>query len=97
MAEHKQPPKLLRRWEDLELGMQFIILLPIMVVVIAAIHWTMLNQPALRGGLYGVFWAVPAAGLIAIASQNEASKRRKREAAADGTSPPGDGTPLDGE
>lgn len=83
MADDKQPPALLRKWESLDLGKQFVIALPILAVVIAVIHWTILNQPAFRGGLYGVFWAVPAAGLIAIASQNEASKRRKREAAAD--------------
>jgi len=81
MADAKQPPGLVRKWESLELGKQFAIALPIMAVVIAVIHWTLLNQPAFRGGLYGVFWAVPASALIAIASQNEASKRRKREAA----------------
>ncbi|MGI9117906.1 MAG: hypothetical protein ACR2JV_09790 [Gaiellales bacterium] len=90
MADDAQRPSLRHRWEDLEIGKQFVIALPVMAVLIAVIHWTLLNQPAFRGGLYGVFWAVPAAGIIAIASQNEGSKRRKREATADEQ-------PLDGE
>ena len=46
--------------------------------VIAVLHWTLLHQPPLRGGLYGLFWAVPAAGIVTIASQNERRKRRER-------------------
>jgi hypothetical protein len=70
---------LLHRWEELEIGKQFVIAYPVMIVVIAVIHWTLLNQPAFRGALYGLFWALPAAGVIAIASQNEGRKRRDRE------------------
>mgnify|MGYP006268405051 CR=1 FL=1 len=84
MADAKQPPKLLRRWEGLDMGHQFLIAWPVLTVIIAVIHWTLLNQPAFRGGLYGLFWALPAAFVVAMASQNEARKRRKREAAADG-------------
>lgn len=73
---------LLHRWENLELGKQFAIAYPVLAVLIAILHWTLLNQPALRGGLYGLFWAMPAAGVIALASQNEGRKRRAREAEA---------------
>ena len=73
---------LLHRWENLELGKQFAIAYPVLVVLISVLHWTLLNQPALRGALYGLFWAMPAAGVIALASQNEGRKRRERAAEA---------------
>ncbi len=86
----KQPPRLLRRWEGLDLGLQFLIAYPVMVVVISVLHWTALNQPILRGVIYGVFWALPASFLVAIASQNEARKRREAARTADGSPPPDD-------
>ena len=70
---------LLRRWESLEVGKQFAIAYPVLVVVLSALHWTVLNQPFWRGALYGLFWALPAAIIVAIASQNEGRKRRERE------------------
>ena len=74
-----QPPRLVRKWESLEYGLQFLISYPVMVVVISVLHWTALSQPILRGIAYGVFWALPAAILITMASQNESRKRRTRE------------------
>ena len=79
MSDAKQPPSLIRKWEGLDMGLQFLIAWPILIVVIAVLHWTLLNQPAFRGGLYGVFWALPAAFVVAMALQNEARKRRKQE------------------
>lgn len=70
---------LLRRWEGLELGKQFAFSYPVLAVVLAVLHWTILNQPLFRGALYGLFWALPAAFVVAIASQNEGRKRRERE------------------
>ena len=70
---------LLRRWEGLDLGKQFAIAYPVLVVVISALHWTVLNQPLGRGAIYGLFWALPAAIVVGVASQNEGRKRRERE------------------
>ncbi len=69
----------MRRWESLDASRQFLIAYPLMVLVVSAAHWTFLFQPLERGFLYGLFWAVPAAGLVVIASRNEARKRRARE------------------
>jgi hypothetical protein len=89
MSDVKQPPTLVRRWEGLEMGLQFLIAWPTLTVIITIIHLTALNQPAWRSLLYGVFWALPAAFVVAMASQNEARKRReasKQDAGSDLTS-----------
>ncbi len=77
----QQPSRLVRRWESLEMGLQFLIAYPVLLIVITFIHLTALNQSPLRGTVYGFFWALPAAFLVAIASQNEARKRRERSMA----------------
>ena len=77
-------PSLVRRWEALDASRQFLIAYPVLVLVISALHWTVLFQPLERGFIYGLFWAVPAAGLIVIASRNEARKRREREGGGPG-------------
>lgn len=71
------PSRLIERWEGIEPGKQFAIAFPILIVLIAILHWTALNQPIARGALYGLFWALPATCLIVVASQNERVKRRK--------------------
>jgi hypothetical protein len=71
------------------MGLQFLIAWPTLTVIITIIHLTALNQPAWRSLLYGVFWALPAAFVVAMASQNEARKRReasKQDAGSDLTS-----------
>ncbi len=82
MSEQSSP-KLIQRWENLEMGLQFLIAFVVLIPVIALLHWTALNQPLARGAVYGVFWALPAAFLVAIASQNERRKRRDALAAKD--------------
>ena len=77
----QSPPKLIQRWENLEMGQQFLIAFVVLIPVISVLHWTALNQPLARGAVYGVFWALPAAFLISIASQNERRKRREALAA----------------
>ena len=61
-----------------EAGKQFAAAYVVLAALLAVIHWTLLHQPPLRGALYGLFWAVPAAGVITLASQNERRKRRER-------------------
>jgi hypothetical protein len=77
MSDAKQPPTLIRKWEGFDMGLQFLIAWPSLTVIISIIHLTALNQPVWRSLLYGVFWALPAAFVVAMASQNEARKRRK--------------------
>jgi hypothetical protein len=76
---------LLRRWEELEFGVQLVIAYPVLIVVIAFLHLTALAQPLWRSLVYGLFWALPATFLVAVASQNERRKRRERERAESGT------------
>ena len=75
---------LLRRWENLEFGVQLVIAYPVMVVVVSLLHLTALAQPLWRSIVYGLFWALPATFLVAVASQNERRKRREREQAQSG-------------
>jgi len=82
MSEQSSP-KLIQRWENLEMGLQFLIAFVVLIPVISVLHWTALNQPIARGAVYGVFWALPAAFLVAIASQNERRKRREALATKD--------------
>ncbi len=82
MSEQSSP-KLIQRWENLEMGLQFLIAFVVLIPVISVLHWTALNQPLARGAVYGVFWALPAAFLVAIASQNERRKRREALATKD--------------
>ncbi len=82
MSEQSSP-KLIQRWENLEMGLQFLIAFVVLIPVISLLHWTALNQPLARGAVYGVFWALPAAFLVAIASQNERRKRREALATKD--------------
>jgi len=82
----KEPHPLIRRWEGLEFGLQFIIAYPTLIVLVALLHVTALAQPPMRGFIYGLFWALPAAFLVVIASQNEARKRRERAREAAGES-----------
>ena len=72
-------PDLVRRWEGLEAGHQAAIALPVLAVLLAVGHWTVLHQPLLRGALYGVFWAIPLTFVVVMASQNERRKRRERD------------------
>ncbi len=68
--------KLLARWERLPGMLQFALSFPVTAVVLFLLHLGPLNQPLIRAIFYGCFWAIPASAAIAIASQNEARKRR---------------------
>ena len=68
--------KLLLAWESLRGPVQFLISLPVTIVVLFLFHLGPLNQPPARALLYGVFWGLLASLVITLASQNEARKRR---------------------
>lgn len=82
MARESDSRSLIRRWEGLEYGLQFLIAYPALFVVITLLHLGPLLQPIGRSMIYALFWALPAAILVVAASQNEARKRRERERAA---------------
>ena len=70
------PMKLLLVWESLRGPVQFLVSLPVTIVLLFLLHLGPLNQPPARALFYGVFWGLLASLAITLASQNEARKRR---------------------
>ncbi|HVG68524.1 MAG TPA: hypothetical protein VM785_10035 [Gaiellales bacterium] len=68
--------KLLLAWERLRGPVQFLISLPVTILLLFLLHLGPLNQPPARALFYGVFWGLLASLAITLASQNEARKRR---------------------
>ena len=68
--------KLLLVWESLRGPVQFLVSLPVTIVLLFLLHLGPLNQPPARALFYGVFWGLLASLAITLASQNEARKRR---------------------
>jgi hypothetical protein len=78
------PHPLVQRWESLESGVQAAIAFPVLALVLAVVHLTLLNQPFWRGVGYGLFWAVPATILVVVATAHERRKRGRASAPPDG-------------
>ena len=76
MADRRDPPLLLLRWESLRWPAQFALAFPVAVALLFLVHVTALNQPLLRGLSYALFWGVIATGIVVAASRNEAARRR---------------------
>ena len=68
--------KLLLAWERLRGPVQFLISLPVTILLLFLLHLGPLNQPPARALFYGVLWGLLASLAITLASQNEARKRR---------------------
>ena len=68
--------KLLLAWESLRGPVQFLVSLPVTILLLFLLHLGPLNQPPARALFYGVFWGLLASLAITLASQNEARKRR---------------------
>jgi hypothetical protein len=75
VSDRPAPPRLLLRWEALHIGVQLAIVGPLSVVLLWAVHVLFLNQPVVRGLLYGVFWGVLFTGAIVGASRAERARR----------------------
>ncbi|MGD9572763.1 MAG: hypothetical protein AB7V62_12805 [Thermoleophilia bacterium] len=71
----RTPPAWLRWWEDLHIGMQIALLLPVASLVLWFVHIVFLNQPILRGLSYGIFWGAVATAFIVGASRSEKARR----------------------
>ena len=77
-APAKDPPRLLRWWENLPIGVQIGAVGPASVLLLWAAHVYLLNQPNGRGLGYGVFWGVLATGAIVGATRSERARRDAR-------------------
>jgi hypothetical protein len=71
--------RLLRRWEDLPVGVQVGIVAPVSLVVLFVIHVTLLNQPVGRAVGYAFFWGALATGAIVGATRTERARRQREE------------------
>lgn len=75
-ARRSPPPAWLRRWEDLHIGVQIAVVAPLAILLLWAGHVFLLNQPFVRGLVYGVFWGALLAGAIVGATRSERARRQ---------------------
>jgi hypothetical protein len=54
---------------------QVAVVAPVVVLVLWAAHVFLMNQPAGRGLLYGIFWGALATGAVVGASRSEKARR----------------------
>jgi hypothetical protein len=70
----------LMRWEKLPGHLQFLLTLPVAVVLLFCFHVVVFNLSAFRSFFYAIFWGIPVTLIVVAASRNEAAKRmRARE------------------
>jgi hypothetical protein len=72
------------RWEALPGHVQFLVTLPIAVVLLFFFHVIVFNLTAFRSFFYALFWGIPVTIIVVAASRNEALKRAR---ARDGDPP----------
>ena len=80
MSVRREPPELLRRWENLHPGIQAVIVAPLAILLLWAAHVYLMNQSPLRGFSYGIFWAAILTGVVLAATRSERAKRQRRNA-----------------
>lgn len=68
---------LIRRWENLPLGVQIAIVGPASILLLWLIHVSLLNQPPLRGFSYGIFWGVLLTIALVGATRSERARRER--------------------
>lgn len=71
----RTPSPLLRRWEDLNPGVQIALVAPVAVLLLWGLHVGLLNQPVWRGLAYGIFWGLLVTGAVVGASRAERARR----------------------
>jgi hypothetical protein len=79
VSDRRPPPRLLLRWEALHIGVQIVVVAPIAVLALWALHVVFLSQPTGRGLLYGVFWGILLTGVIVGASRAERARREHED------------------
>jgi hypothetical protein len=75
VAEPREPPALLRRWESLSVPVQAAIVFPPLAVVLFVLNVGGFNQPVPRSIVYGLIEALPFTALVLVATANERRKR----------------------
>jgi len=73
------------RWEGLPGHVQFLVTLPVAVVLIFVFHIIVFNLTAFRSFFYALFWGIPVTLIVVAASRNESLKRSR---APEGDPPP---------
>lgn len=71
--------RLLRRWEDLHVGVQVGVTAAVSLVVLFVAHVTLLNQPVGRAVGYAFFWGAIATGAIVGATRSERARRLREQ------------------
>lgn len=71
----RPPPAWLRRWEDLHVAVQIAIVAPVAILLIWALHVSLLGQPVGRGFGYGVFWGLIVTAAVVGATRSERARR----------------------
>ena len=75
LAETTRPA--LVRWEALQGHVQFMITLPVAVVLLFFFHVIVFDLSAFRSFFYALFWGIPATIIVVAASRNESLKRAR--------------------
>jgi hypothetical protein len=75
------------RWESLPGHVQFLVTLPVAVVLLFFFHVIVFNLSAFRSFFYAIFWGIPVTLIVVAASRNEAAKLAR---AREGAPPPGE-------
>jgi hypothetical protein len=77
MEPSRQPHPIVLRWESLDTPVQVVVCYPVLALLFAILHLTVLSQPLGRGIAYGLFWAAPATVLVIVATAHERRKRQR--------------------
>ena len=65
------------RWETLPGQVQFMVALPVAIVLLFFLHVIAFHLSAFRSFFYSLFWGIPASVIVVAASRNEALKRAR--------------------
>ncbi|MHB8613737.1 MAG: hypothetical protein ACYDAL_15145 [Candidatus Dormibacteraceae bacterium] len=69
------PPRVVLWWEALDTWKQLALSFPVFAILTFLLNLGPFNQPILRSSLYGVFEGGVLAGLLAVATRTERSRR----------------------
>jgi hypothetical protein len=62
------------RWETLPGQVQFMVTLPVAIILLFLLHVIAFHLSAFRSFFYSLFWGIPASVIVVAASRNEATK-----------------------
>ncbi len=74
--ERKTRPALMR-WETLPGQVQFMVTLPVAIVLLFLLHVIAFHLSPFRSFFYSLFWGIPASVIVVAASRNEAARRAR--------------------